>query len=243
MQIKRFLPIFNLLGYLLVIVTNYVAVTLPLAGRRTGEVSDMYPNLFAPAGFTFSIWGIIYLLLGAFIVFQLKNTGKKEQPEYLNKIGWLFVISCLANASWLFAWHHLMLGVSFLIMLIILGSLMAIYLKLNVGKVEVSTKEKLLVQVPFSVYLGWITVATIANATVLFVSLGWEGDPFNPQFWTVLMIIAAIGINLFAIYKSLPSQQLLILPTKRLVPWSISDRCRNLTHQAMLLVAPQRKGF
>ena len=201
MQIKRYLPIFNLLGFILVIVMNYLAVSLPLAGRKTGEISDMYPNLFAPAGFTFSIWGIIYLLLAAFIIFQIKNTGKKDQPDYLNKTGWLFIISCFANASWLFAWHNLKLGLALVIMLVILGSLTAIYLKLNIGKVEISTKEKLLVHVPFSVYLGWITVATIANTTIFFVSLGWEGNPFNPQFWTVLVIIAAIAINLLAIYK------------------------------------------
>lgn len=201
MQIKRYLPILNVLAFIGVIIMNYLATSLPLAGRDTGEISDLYPNLFAPAGFTFAIWGVIYLLLAAFVVFQLKNTGKKDQPGYLNKIGWLFIISCLANASWLFAWHNLKIGLALIIMLVILGSLLAIYLKLNIGKTEVTTKEKLLAHVPFSVYLGWITVATIANITIFLVSIGWEGAPFNQQFWTVITIIAALAVNLFAIYR------------------------------------------
>ncbi|MEZ4955891.1 MAG: hypothetical protein R2825_20195 [Saprospiraceae bacterium] len=200
-QTSPYLPVFNTIGFVLVLVMNYLATSLPLAGRDTGEISDLYPNLFAPAGFTFAIWGIIYLLLLLFIIYQIRYTGKKEQPVFFEKIGWLFFISCLANATWLLAWHHLKIGLALIIMLIILGSLLSIYLRLNIGKSETTKIEKWLVHFPFSVYLGWITVATIANTTIFLVSLGWNGQPLNAVFWTIATIAAAVGINLWALFS------------------------------------------
>lgn len=203
MQTKTnsYLPIFNLLAFIFVIVLNYLANALPLAGRSTGEISDLYPNLFAPAGFTFAIWGIIYLLLTVFIIYQLKFTGKKEQPVFLQKIGWLFILSCLANGTWLVAWHHLKTGIALLIMFVILGSLATIYLRLDTGRRATGAAEKWLVQLPFSVYLGWITVATIANITIFLVSLGWNGQPPGAAFWAVVTIAAAVGVNLWALWS------------------------------------------
>lgn len=201
MQNKTYLPLFNLIGFIAVLTMNYLANALPLAGRSTGEISDAFPNLFAPAGFTFAIWGVIYLLLGGFIVYQIRYIGKRDYPVFISKIGWLFAISCIVNSVWLVAWHDLKIGLALLIMLCILGSLLAIYLKLNIGLENVSTKEKWLVHVPFSVYLGWITVATIANTTAFLVSLGWDGEPGGAALWTVVTIVAAVGINLWALLK------------------------------------------
>ena len=202
MQTKSnsYLPVINLIGLVVVLIMNYLATSLPLAGRNTGEISDLYPNLFAPAGFTFAIWGIIYLLLIVFIIYQIRYTGK-QQPVFLQNIGWLFLISCLANATWLFAWHNLKIGLALLIMLVILGSLLAIYLRLGIGNNNTSNSEKWLVHVPFSVYLGWITVATIANTTIFLVSLGWDGQPLSPAIWTVVTIAAAVGINIWAMFS------------------------------------------
>lgn len=196
-----YLPIFNTIGFALVLIMNYLATSLPLAGRNTGEISDLYPNLFAPAGFTFAIWGIIYLLLLLFIIYQIRFLGKKEQPLFLEKISWLFFISCLANATWLLAWHHLKIGIALIIMLVILASLFNIYQRLNIGKSEATISEKWLVHLPFSVYLGWITVATIANTTIFLVSVGWDGQPPSAVFWTIITIAAAVSINLWALWS------------------------------------------
>jgi hypothetical protein len=195
---KKLLPLFNLLAFVGVLAMNYLATALPIAGRTPGEVSDMFPNLFAPAGFTFAIWGVIYLLLAGFAIYQVRYLNK-PLPVFLEKIGWLFVLSCAANATWLLAWHHLQIGLAMLIMLVILGSLLGIYLRLGVGKASVSSGERWFVHLPFSVYLGWITVATIANATILLVSLGWNGEPPGAQFWAVLVIAAALAAGLWAL--------------------------------------------
>lgn len=196
---NRLLPLFNLIGLILTLVMNYLSTALPLAGRTPGGVSDAFPNLFAPAGFTFAIWGIIYLLLIGFIVYQIRYLNRTEKPVFLSKIGWLFVVSCLANSLWLLAWHHLHIGLAMLIMLIILGSLLMIYLKLDIGRGSPTTGIKWLVHLPFSIYLGWITVATIANTTILLVSLGWDGQPGGEAFWAAVTIAAAVGVNLWAL--------------------------------------------
>ncbi len=190
----------NLLSLAFVLVMNYLANALPIAGRRTGEMSDLFPNLFTPAGFTFSIWGLIYLLLLGFSIYQIRFFGKPT-PDFLQKIGWLFGLSCLANAGWLLAFHHLQIGLSMLIMLVLLGSLVAIYLRLNERTAIVTTAEQWLVKLPFSVYLGWISVATIANAAILLTHLGWDGEPGGPQCWSVVVISAAVAIGLLAILK------------------------------------------
>ncbi len=190
----------NLLSLAIVLVMNYLANALPIAGRRTGEMSDLFPNLFTPAGFTFSIWGVIYLLLLGFAIYQIRFFGKPA-PDFLQKTGWLFGLSCLANASWLLAFHHLQIGFSMLIMLVLLGSLGGIYLRLDIGKAAALPAERWLVHLPFSVYLGWISVATIANAAILLTHLGWGGEPGGAAFWTLLTLAAAVGLGLAAIFK------------------------------------------
>ena len=193
------LVLFNSLGLVAVLVTNYLANALPIAGRTPAEVSDLFPTLFTPAGFTFGIWGLIYLLLLAFVVYQVRFWGKPT-PVFMQKIGWLFALSCVANAAWLPAFHSLQIGLAMFIMLLLLGSLVLIYLRLDIGRAVVPRAERWLVHLPFSVYLGWITVATIANASILLTHLGWNGEPGGAQFWTLLVMAAAVAIALWATF-------------------------------------------
>jgi hypothetical protein len=186
----------NILLFVAVVVMNYLANALPIAGRNPAEVSDMFPTLFTPAGFTFSIWGIIYLLLLGFSIYQARYFNK-NLPVFLERIGWFFGLSCIANIGWLLAFHHLQIGLSMLVMLVLLGSLLAIYLQLETeGKTQFW-----LVRLPFSVYLGWISVATIANASILFSHLGWDGEPGGPQLWAAIVIAAAVAIGVLALVK------------------------------------------
>lgn len=192
--------IVNLLSLVAVLIMNYLANALPIAGRTPAEVSDMFPTLFTPAGFTFSIWGIIYLLLLSFAIYQFRYWGK-ETPAFMQKIGWLFELSCAANVSWLLAFHHLQIVLSMFVMLLLLGSLALTYLRLDIGKAEVLPAERWFVYLPFSVYLGWITVASIANASILLTHLGWNGEPGGAQFWTVVVIAAAVVVALLALVQ------------------------------------------
>jgi hypothetical protein len=173
------------------IVVNALANILPINNRFTAEISDSFPNLFVPSGFTFSIWGIIYFLLILFAVYQGRDILKKEKIEmpFLKRISFLFIVGSLANIGWIFAWHYEQIFLSLIFMLILFVSLLLIYLRLDIGKVEVNFTEKIFVHVPFSVYLGWITVATIANVTALLVQVGWDGFGISEMIWTILVLI------------------------------------------------------
>ncbi len=192
------LSILNLIGFLGTIVVNGLANALPLNNKTTGELSDKYPNLFVPAGLTFSIWGVIYILLAIFVIYGLVISIKNntQKTAFIGNIGILFFISSLANIGWIFAWHYGILPLSLVLMLVILGSLITIYLRLHIGKSDSSSSEKYLVHIPFSVYLGWITIATIANVTAVLVDINWNTFGLGEQFWAVAVIIVGIAIAL-----------------------------------------------
>ncbi|MBI9106376.1 MAG: tryptophan-rich sensory protein [Spirochaetales bacterium] len=192
----------NLIAFIAVVVVNGMANSLPLNGFGTGELSDLYPNLFVPAGITFAIWGIIYLLLAGFSVYGLTAAFSKNiETLFLREIGPWFLISCMANICWIFAWHWKKVGLSLFFMLIILASLIILYRKIGIGSGELSKRIFIFTKLPFSIYLGWITVATIANITALLVNLNWNGFGISETVWTVIVIIAAVIITCLVIYR------------------------------------------
>ncbi len=197
------LKVLNTVAFLLMISVNALANILPLNGVTTAEVSESYPNLFTPAAITFSIWGLIYILLAAFVLYQLgvfsKNNGV-YRADIIKEIGLYFAISSIANAAWIFAWHYNMIFLSVILMLVILICLASISSKLS--EATLSTKEKILIKIPFSVYFGWITVALIANITVLLVSLGWNGWGISQEVWTVIVMIAGLLIGMATMLKN-----------------------------------------
>lgn len=177
------------IGYVAMVTVNYLANALPIGGVTTGEASDAYANLFTPAGLTFSIWGLIYLLLAIYVVYQFRSQGK-ELEEKITKINIYFLITSLINIAWIFAWHYGVIWLSVVLMLILLVSLIKLADIINAKNTakDLSTWVRL----PFSIYFGWITVATIANITVLLVSLGWDGFGIKPDIWTI--VILAVGV-------------------------------------------------
>jgi benzodiazapine receptor len=182
----------NLLAVIATIVINGLANALLLNGQTTGEISDRFQVYFVPAGYVFSIWGLIYVGLIAFAIYQALPS-QRDNPR-LRRIGYLFALSCVANIAWLFLWHYEIFPLTLVAMVALLLLLIAIYLRLDIGRAQVSTAEKWLVHVPFSIYLGWITVATIANVTSLLDYLNWSGWGISPETWTVIMLVAAVGI-------------------------------------------------
>jgi len=200
---KTFLQVSNIIAFLVVIVVNGLANALPLGGNTTGDISDLYPNLFTPAGLTFSIWGVIYLALAVFIVYQARDlfSSKKIEMPFLESIGWLFVLSCLANAGWIFAWHYRQVLFSLAVMLVLLFSLIMIYLNLDIGNKSVDSSTRIFVHLPFSLYLGWITVATIANISAVLVHYQWGGWGLSEVFWTIVVILAGTVIALINIFQ------------------------------------------
>lgn len=196
-------------AYLIMVAVNGLANVIPINGLTTGQVSDAYPNLFAPAGYAFSIWGVIYVLLALFVLYYLGLLDRQEadsRPEWLPAVAFCFVISCLANGAWIFAWHYRSIPLSVVLIVAILSSLGAISVLIAPARWKPGQetygqqgfqRAPLLVWLPFGVYFGWITVATIANITVLLVSLGWDGLGLPPAFWTnaVLIVGVLIAVN------------------------------------------------
>jgi hypothetical protein len=176
----------NLVFFSGMIVMNYLANALPLNNKTTGELSDSFPNLFVPAGITFSIWGVIYLLLIIYCVVQF--TGSNQIA--ITNISLLFGISCIFNALWIVAWHYGRLPMSMIIMLGMLISL--IYINIFIKDLPIG-----LIKAAFGVYLGWICIATIANLTALLVNYGWNGSGISEATWTIIMI--ATGALIVAI--------------------------------------------
>lgn len=193
-KIFRFL---NILSFITMIYINVLAMIVPINNVNTAQLSDLYPNLFTPAGITFSIWGGIYLLLLIFTIFQAGENG----DNLVSKIGPYFIISCLLNGAWIFAWHYKFAFLSCLIMLCLLLSLIYIYLRLGIGKTKVSNKVKYMVHMPFSIYLGWISIAAITNITALLVKEKWNGFGLNPVFWTIFVIAFGTLITLLMIWN------------------------------------------
>jgi hypothetical protein len=182
----------NVLAVLVVLAVNGLANALPLNGQTTAEISDRFEVYFVPAGYVFAIWGLIYLGLVAFAIYQALPS-QRENPR-LASLGYWFALSCLANVAWLFLWHYEQFPWTLPTMLVLLASLIAIYLRLGIGRLAVSPAERWCVHVTFSVYLGWITVATIANATQLLDYLGWNGWGISDVAWAVIMLAAGVGI-------------------------------------------------
>lgn len=178
--------ILNILAFILVVAVNGLANSLPINNQTTAQVSDTYPVLFTPAGYVFSIWGLIYLGLLGFVVYQAMP-GQRDNPR-LERVGYWFVLSCLFNSIWIFLWHYELILLSVLIMAGLLISLILIFLRLETGRTQVSPGEGLLVRLPFSIYLGWISVASIANVSVLLYDLGWDGFGTTEQIATVIML-------------------------------------------------------
>ncbi len=180
--------------YLAMVTMNFLANALPLNGRGTGEVSDAYPSLFTPAGLTFSIWGVIYLLLGLHVLYQLGLFRADEQDDaLLSRVGLLFSISSLANTAWVFAWHYDVIWLSVVLIVTILVCLILITNILR--SADLTMRQRWLVGVPFSVYFGWTTVATVANITVLLVSLNWNGFGLPDSTWAAVIVVVAMLIG------------------------------------------------
>lgn len=183
----------NIIGMLVVLVVNAMASLLPLNGLTTAQISDSFFILFVPAGYVFSIWGVIYLGLIAFTVYQALP-AQRGNPR-LRKMGIWFFLSGLANSLWLVSFHYQLFGLAMIMMLVLLGILIRIYTILGIGKETVKPVEKWVVNLPFSIYLGWIKVATIANASQFLYFINWDGFGISAEIWTLIMLAAALVIS------------------------------------------------
>lgn len=197
------LRIFTAITFIIMVVANALANILPINGQTTGEISDSYSNLFAPAGYTFAIWGLIYTLLFIYTAYQLgifRKSYNMKDTDLLERIGVFFSISSILNTMWIFAWHYNIIWASLILIVMVLISLILINRELE--KTELKISEKILIKIPFSIYFGWITVATIANVTTFLVSINWDAFGIAENIWTVVVLFVGFLITGLATFKN-----------------------------------------
>jgi len=221
----------NVVVFLVTVAVNALAgSTALLNGKTSGEISDLYPTLVTPAGYTFSIWGLIYTLLLVFIVYQVLPRNREQ--SFLGQVSFLFALSGLFNTLWLFLWHYEIIGFSVILMFALLATLIAIYLRLDVGRASVPLREKVCVHMPFSVYLGWITVASIANVAVALTAVGWDGAGIEPVTWAMLVIAVAVLITLIVIATRKDAAYSLV------IAWALAGiMAKQIENQTVVLTA------
>ncbi len=190
--------------YVAMIAANVAANALPLNGRRTGDISDSYPSLFTPAGVTFSIWGVIYLLLGAHVLYQLGLFSDRAdivaEAGLLNRVGVLFAVSSILNTAWIFAWHYDLIPLSAVLLVAILACLATIVT--TVRRANLTGRQRWFIAVPFSVYFGWTTVAVVSNITVLLVYWNWNGFGLAESLWAVIIVLVAMAIGTLTMLRN-----------------------------------------
>lgn len=194
--------IFNIFGTILALTLNFLAVSLPLNNKTTGQLSDAYPNYFVPAGFTFSIWGVIYLLMISFCLYQAWQYHKNgtETLKIIEKVGHWFFLSCVANAVWIVFWHYEQVALSLVTMFVLLYCLIKCYLRVSHFR-PLQPVHALSIHLFFSVYLGWISVATIANVTTMIINTGWQAASSIRGTWTIVMIVVATLLGIIMIFR------------------------------------------
>jgi hypothetical protein len=184
----------NVAAFVVTLIVNGLAGTGLINGKSTASISNKYATLVTPAGYVFSIWSVIYILLFVFVAFQLLPS-QKDKP-FQEQVGVLFSLSCIFNIAWIFLWQYEYITLSVPLIFALLASLIVIYLRLNIGKANAPMREKLSVHLPFSVYLGWITIASIADVAAALVSVSWDGFGISSETWAVLVIAVALIIAL-----------------------------------------------
>ncbi len=190
----------NVIAALATIVINTLAGIGLINNINTGAVSDLYPNLFTPAGITFAIWGVIYLFMVIFIVYQLKGIRTGAVPAFVDAIGGYFILSCVANIAWIFIWQYKYITWTLVPMVLLLMCLIEIYTRLDIGKKPVPRRERLAVHALFSLYLGWITVATVANVAAYLVAIGWNHLGLSEATWFGIVLTVAAVIAILVIW-------------------------------------------
>ncbi|KEY19673.1 hypothetical protein [Kaistella antarctica] len=199
---KKKLQIANGIALVFTIIFNYLSNTGIFNGKTIANVSSQYQNLFTPAGYAFSIWGLIYLLLIGFVFYTGRNLFKPSQNEadaFLEKIGWWFVVSCIANCAWILTWLYGFTGLSVIVLLVAFISLLMIVLEAL--KYNASSAQKWFINFPFQIYAGWVSVALIAAAAAWLTKIGWNGLGISEITWTIILMIIASIIHLFMTWK------------------------------------------
>lgn len=234
---KKALQISNGLALGSTIFINYLSNTGVMNNTTIGEVSNSYRSLFTPAGYTFAIWGIIYLMLITFAIYQGRSLFyKMKSDDFVLKTGWWFVASCVFNSLWVFAWIYEYTGLSCIFIFLLLFSILKIIVS---SRMELDDKPFPVIAFvwwPFVIYGGWVTVASIANVSTYFVKINWNGFGLEPAYWAIGLIVIASFINLIVIWKR-NMREFAIVGAWALIGIGVANRVENNTIAFVAFVA------
>lgn len=190
---------FNIVALVATLVVNYLSNALPINGKTPAEISNSVPNLFVPANYVFSVWGVIYFFLIGFVIYQALPS--QRQNPLLRRIGYGFVVSCIANITWILLFHYDQYALSVLAMITLLLTLITIYTRIGVGVTPVKAVERWWIHTPFSIYMGWITVATVANISFTLTYIQWDGFGIANATWAIIMLAVATAVAVAVIVR------------------------------------------
>lgn len=199
---KKTFQITNIIAFILVLVVNYLSNTGFFNNQTIADVSIQNQTLITPAPYTFAVWGVIYLFLLGFVIYQARSLFiENAKDDFVLRVEGWFILSCLANALWIITWLFGYTLISIGIMLVLLLSLLQVVVK---NRMELDDEPLTIIVFlwwPFVIYSGWITVATIVNIAAYLVKINWSGWGLDPGIWTIIMIIVATVINILAITR------------------------------------------
>jgi hypothetical protein len=237
-----FWPVANLLGLVIVVAVNALANIVPFNGQTTGEVLTKDPIHFQPAGWTFSIWSLIYLLLALFVVYSFLPPGRATRR--VTRVAPAFLVANAANVAWIVLWHWEQWAGTLVAMVVLVAALGVVYLGLrrgHGGRIQPPTAERLMVWTPFSVYLGWVTVALLANVAVWLDRTGRELWGMDPRWTAVTLAFAAVlATAVMAIWERDPAYALAVgwgLLGIAVEQWDRSKLVSGMAALAVVLVA------
>lgn len=210
MKNRSLLAVLSAITLIATVAINSVANIIPFNGVTTGEISDSFPIAFVPAGYVFSIWSVIYIGLALYTVFEWKQ-ARSLNPKTSVRVPQLFILSNILNAGWIYCWHYGYYTITLLLMVGMLLSLIAIYKEIRKKDIFESFQTIAQLAIPFSIYLGWISVATIANVSVLLIRSNWDGFGIADGYWAAIMVVVATILGMLMIIREKDSVYPLVL--------------------------------
>jgi hypothetical protein len=199
MSSDRLRQITTVVVYVLTVAVNAAANALPINGQQTREISDRFEVFVVPAGYVFAIWGVIYLLLLAFTVYQAMPS-RGEDPV-LRSLGWLPALTGVLNTAWLLLFHYEVFVLTVPVMVALLVTLIVIHGRIWERRAVLEPLARWVVAIPFSIYLGWITVATIANVAQTLSALGFDGFGIQPEIIASVVLLLGLAIALTFVWR------------------------------------------
>lgn len=194
---KQTLQVLNILFFAMTIYFNYASAAGVFFDTTQGDMSAKYDTLFTPAGYAFSIWGLIYFLLLGFVIYQSRSLFVNVRDDsFIEKTGWWFILSCIGNSAWCYLFVGDYILISTFVIFFMLFCLLQIVLKNRMELDDEPISVIVFLWWPFVIYSGWLTVACIANVTLYLTKIGWDGFGISPQVWTIIMIVIATSVNL-----------------------------------------------